>query len=107
MKTIIKSTLALVLFTVTLSANAITPPSSLPTLPEEAYIDDVPFDTEAIFDSLCDASMVECFKLTEETYINDVPFNTEEVVQENMVFNLPDEEYIDDVKIETKMVAFQ
>jgi hypothetical protein len=105
MKTIIKYTFALALLTLTLSANALTPPPSVPELPEEAYINDIPFSTEAIFDSLCDASLTACFPLSEETYINDIPFNTEEMAATSLTFTLQDEEYIDDIPFDTNIMA--
>jgi len=49
---------------------------------EEAYIDDIPFDTKAIFDKI-QKSKESCYKdilsLEEEDYIDDIPFDTKKI----------------------------
>lgn len=52
-------------------------------LTEEAYVDDVPFDTEKIVSGLDEdktAKKEENVELQEEEYVNDVSINTREVV---------------------------
>lgn len=102
---------------------------------EEAYIDDIPFNTEEIFlNSLFEelayiddipfntvqvaeeASVKEVeltnFEFEEEAYIDDIPFTTSSVVaqinfekSQQVVFNFNDEEYINDIPFDTEEVA--
>ena len=107
MKTSLKYTISAVLLAFALNANAFTntntPPVIMP-LTEEAYIDDIPFSTEHIFDSLLDASLTHNFELTDEAYIQDIPFDTKEVIDssdENIIsdFDLEEESYINDIPL--------
>ncbi|HNS16827.1 MAG TPA: hypothetical protein PKH94_11565 [Bacteroidales bacterium] len=86
------------------------------SLNEEAYIDDIPFNTEEIAGISVNASDLTQFSLKEEEYIDDIPFDTEEIVQslqrnasqdEAMasVFLLDEELYIDDIPFETEQVV--
>ncbi|MFA5417321.1 MAG: hypothetical protein WC341_02575 [Bacteroidales bacterium] len=109
MKTLLKYTFALALFTVALHLNANTPPT-VAALPEEAYINDIPFNTGQIFDSLYDASLSDTYQLTDENYISDIPFNTVEIAADSMEmetseFTLDNENYIDDIPFATKNIA--
>jgi len=99
MKTILKYTFALALLTFTFNANAIAPVIS-PLLAEEAYIDDIPFSTQHVFDSILDLSLTDTYDLSEEVYIQDIPFNTAEIASENLdatSFDLEEESYINDI----------
>ena len=50
---------------------------------EEAYIDDIPFDTHAIaYDICCDQELKEKYSYQDESYIDDIPFNTEEIYKQ-------------------------
>src|SRR3989339_1734351 len=105
MKTLLKYSLLLALLTVAFHMNANTPPT-IAALPEEAYIDDIPFNTGQIFDSLVDVSLTDTYQLTDESYISDIPFNTSEVAADSMEmetseFNLDNETYIDDIPFST------
>ncbi|MDP2723659.1 MAG: hypothetical protein Q8O72_12965 [Bacteroidales bacterium] len=109
MKTLLKYSLTLALLTVALHLNASTPPT-VAALPEEAYINDIPFSTELIFDSLYDVSLTETYQLTDENYISDIPFNTVEIAADSMEmetseFTLDNETYIDDIPFSTKDIA--
>ncbi len=111
MKTILTYTFALALITLGLSANASTntPPYFAP-LSQEAYINDIPFNTETIFDSLLDVNMTQTFNLSDEDYIQDIPFDTQEVVENASdesigTFNLEDESYINDIPFSTQAIA--
>jgi len=111
MKTLLKYTFATILiaFAINTNANTVTPPVITP-LAEEAYIDDIPFSTQHIFDSLMDVSITQDFDLNEEEYIQDIPFNTEEVLDNasdsiSRIFNLEDESYINDIPFSTEAMA--
>ncbi|PIQ30867.1 MAG: hypothetical protein COW63_08870 [Bacteroidetes bacterium CG18_big_fil_WC_8_21_14_2_50_41_14] len=109
MKTILKYTFALVLLTFTFNANAIAPVIS-PLLAEEAYIDDIPFSTQHVFDSILDLSLTDTYDLSEEVYIQDIPFNTAEIASENLdatSFDLEEESYINDIPFSTELYAKQ
>jgi len=111
MKTLLKYTFATILIALAINTNAntMTPPVIIP-LAEEAYIDDIPFNTETIFDSLLDVNMTQTFNLSEEDYIQDIPFDTQEVVENASdesicTFNLEDESYINDIPFSTEAIA--
>lgn len=77
-------------------------------LEEEAYIDDIPFDTEMIVSEL----LVPEFNFEEESYINDIPFNTSTVcaicLYEEALkvdYKMVEEEFINDIPFETEKVA--
>ena len=109
MKTLLKYTFALALLVFTFNANAIVPVIS-PVLAEEAYIDDIPFSTQHVFDSILDLSLTDTYDLSEEDYIQDIPFNTAEIASENMdatSFNLEEESYINDIPFSTELYAKQ
>src|SRR3989339_1321100 len=99
MKTLLKYSLLLALLTVAFHMNANTPPT-IAALPEEAYIDDIPFNTGQIFDSLYDVSLTDTYQLTDESYIRDIPFNTAVIAAHSVEidttsFPLESESYID------------
>jgi hypothetical protein len=81
----------------------------------EAYIDDVPFNTEVIVKKhLSEEAMTDTFELPGEAYIDDVPFNTEAIYKEynsncamQQVFEIADEEYINDFPLNTFKIAFK
>ncbi len=82
---------------------------------EEVYIDDIPFDTQAIAKNHLQekASTIE-FELAKEDYIDDIPFNTSEVYSDYMaekamavVFEMPEECYINDIPFNTLKIAFK
>ncbi len=113
MKTLLKYTFAtaLIAFALNTNANTVTPPVITP-LSEEAYIDDIPFSTENIFDSLLDVSLTQEFELTEEAYIQDIPFDTKEVIEtsnENIrsYFDLEEESYINDIPFSPEAIVRQ
>ena len=79
---------------------------------EEEYIDDIPFDTQAIAEAyhLNETMNVE-FAFEEEEYINDIPYNTYEITKNyryekylKNVFVLEEEEYIDDIPFDTEKI---
>ncbi len=111
MKTLLKYTFATLLIALAINTNAnnMTPPVITP-LAEESYIDDIPFNTEHIFDSLLDATITQEFGLSEEDYIQDIPFDTKEVIDSaadalTHDFDLEDESYINDIPFSTEAIA--
>ncbi len=110
MKTLLKFTFATILiaFALNTNANIVTPPV-ISTLTEEAYIDDIPFSTENIFDSLYDVNITQSFDLSMEEFIQDIPFDTEEVVESASdysfnTFNLEEESCINDIPFSTEAI---
>lgn len=79
---------------------------------EEAYINDIPFSTEAVVANyLYEKALSEPFEFEEEAYIDDIPFDTYEVAKTNMyeeylknAFVFEEEEYIDDIPFDTEEV---
>lgn len=82
-------------------------------LTEEKYIDDIPFNTAKIFDSLQNLKADQSvFALTEEAYIDDIPFDTEIVVANyhccvamQQQFAMQPESYINDIPFNTHKIA--
>lgn len=77
-------------------------------LEEEAYINDIPFDTEMIVSELLEPE----FNFEEEAYINDIPFNTSTVcatcIYEEALkidYKIEEEEFINDIPFETTKIA--
>ena len=75
---------------------------------EEAYIDDIPFNTEWVVNELA----ILAINFEEEAYVDDIPFNTANVVA-NYNYNqtiaelyvMEDENYIDDIPFITEDVV--
>ncbi|PKP53296.1 MAG: hypothetical protein CVT92_04610 [Bacteroidetes bacterium HGW-Bacteroidetes-1] len=79
---------------------------------EEAYIDDIPFNTIEIFRSIIAHDTNYIFTSEEESYIDDIPFDTEKIAKEHQsivateqLFELKDEEYIDDIPFDTEIIV--
>ena len=76
---------------------------------DEEYINDIPFNTKAIFDSIQnDHDIDPAFTLRDEAYINDIPFDTEKIAAQYLSdsamkinFELPEEETINDIPFNT------
>lgn len=76
-------------------------------LEEEAYIDDIPFDTECVSKNcIYQKAIAENFDFEEEASINDIPFETEKIVMINEYY-FEDESYIDDIPFDTKKIVKQ
>ncbi len=77
----------------------------LPAVEEEAYINDIPFDTEAV---ALNSFFVNLVRPDEETYVNDIPFSTEKVFAAYNYFantiQPEEEEYVDDIPFNTSEV---
>ena len=73
---------------------------------EEAYIDDIPFNTEWVVNELMTLSI----NFEEEAYVDDIPFNTTSIVANYIVstsltYEMEEEEYIDDIPFNTEWIA--
>lgn len=72
---------------------------------EEAYIDDIPFDTECVSKNcIYQKALLVAYDFEEESYVDDIPFDTETVAI-NQEFHFDDENYIDDIPFNTKKIA--
>jgi len=90
------------------------------TLEEEAYIDDIPFNTEVVTDEMFWGYAYlnptnNKYLLEDEDFVNDIPFDTEKVYWECMFncsekavdlasLNLDEETYIDDIPFNTQKI---
>lgn len=74
---------------------------------DEKYIDDIPFSTEEVFNSINIPPAMEInFDFPEEEYVDDIPFNTECITKKCLFeaaiaedFDFEDEHYIDDIDL--------
>lgn len=71
---------------------------------EETYIDDIPFNTEAIFEDL---TLETSFTFEPEVYVDDIPFNTFEIASglDSIRSDFEDDAYIDDIPFDTQQLA--
>ena len=82
---------------------------------EEAYINDIPFNTEEVVANyLYEKALSDTFEFEEEVYIDDIPFDTYEVAKNyryekylKNAFVFEDEEYIDDIPFDTEEIFNQ
>jgi len=96
------------IFTTGFSSTSI-PPHSF-ALSEESYINDIPFNTRAIFCRFIKCKVMN-LKLQDEPAVDDIPFNTSEISAK--ILNplpavqtiLSDEAYIDDIPFDTSVIA--
>ncbi|MBZ0242249.1 MAG: hypothetical protein K8F24_03455 [Bacteroidales bacterium] len=80
---------------------------------KESYIDDIPFDTKQIFDSIrYQKAITASFIPEEEPYIDDIPFDTEKIVMQyyadsamNIRFEMPEEQAINDIPFNTAYIV--
>ena len=109
MKALTKTTALIATLTIMLSTNLF---GSAFSFNEESYIDDIPFNTEEIFNEIVVEMQLADFNFEVEAYINDIPFDTEVVTLNNkyeqaisVEFQLEDEEYIDDITYDTECIT--
>ena len=108
MNSIIKSTAITAILVILFSINTM----AVVNFENETYIDDIPFDTEAIFNEvIMERNLIE-FDFDDEKYINDIPFDTEVIADKklyelafNKEFAIEEEAYIDDIPFYTKEVC--
>lgn len=82
-------------------------PADLPANPDEAYIDDIPFDTRTISRAYLERANPQ---LKVESYVNDIPFNTESVAVRflplrKLGITATQEKYINDIPFDTAKIA--
>ena len=90
-------------------SSASIPPHSY-ALSEESYINDIPFNTRAIFCRFIKCKVMN-MKLQDEPAVDDIPFSTSEISAK--ILNpvpavktiLDDEAYIDDIPFNTSAIA--
>lgn len=75
---------------------------------DEAYVDDIPFDTEMVVHLLTNSD----FNFDEEAYVDDIPFNTADISRQWLFeqammqeFNLNEEAYVNDLPFDTEQIA--
>jgi len=74
MKTLVTIAALIISLTVLTTANV---NAAEVSLSEETYIDDIPFSTKGVYDSILAEKNIAEFNLEEEEYIDDIPFDTE------------------------------
>ncbi len=101
MQTLTKIT-ALIAIAIMFSANL---NASSVNFSEEAYINDIPFNTTEIYNDIIAEQNLAQFDFEEEEYIDDIPFDTECISAQckyqkaiSIEFNFEEEQYIDDIK---------
>ncbi len=82
------------------------------TFEEEAHINDIPFNTEAIFDSIMEEQVLSAFPMEEEAYVDDIPFNTESISEQALyqiamtkTFDFEEETSVNDIPFNTADLA--
>ena len=108
MRTFIKLPAILTIITLLFSFGAV----ANVTLDEESYIDDISFDTEAVYSSVVVERNIIDFNFEEEAYIDDIPYAIEEIAEDtlyklalNQKFSFEEEAYIDDIPFNTEQVC--
>ena len=88
--------------------------ASVITFNEEEYIDDIPFDTEKIYQEVMNENEMSLYSFEEEAYINDIPFNTYAIVMQveyiaavSVEFEKQEEENINDIPFDTREISDQ
>jgi len=77
---------------------------------EEAYIEDIPFNTECVTANCrYKKAMAVVFEIEEEKYVNDIPFDTKNIAQNSnsKEFDFEEEAYIDDIPFNTALKVAQ
>lgn len=79
-----------------------------PVITEEAYINDIPFDTYKVaVESILEGDELQ---LEEEAYINDIPFDTKTIAEKylhKMKAKILDEANIDDLPFNTEKIFYE
>lgn len=99
--------------TFTIGANAFNPSTNYLPLMNEAYVNDIPFNTSLIAAiNTPGSSMNSVLQLTDEPFINDLPFDTRAVSEKTKrnlsiipLLSLDDEPYASDLPFDTASLA--
>ena len=94
MKTLLHTAALFTIITVIFSASSF---ASEINFKDEAYIDDIPFSTEMVFNEIMNPE----FNMEEEAFIDDIPFNTSLMVD----FEMEEEAFISDIPFSTEEIA--
>lgn len=82
---------------------------------EEAYIDDIPFNTAEIAKQYMNMGndSVNLTSMPSEAYIDDIPFDTKKIADSviaekamNETYSMSEENYIDDIPFDTRLIAY-
>lgn len=108
MKTILKSTAITTIFTLLFSFNMMADIN----FEDEAYINDIPFNTETVYSKVVIERNMLDFEMQDEAYIDDIPFDTDTVADDKRhdlalaeEFTFEEESYIDDIPFNTEQVC--
>lgn len=100
------------LITLTIILGSINLNATTFTFEDEAFINDIPFDTELVCEQILIEETLNLFQFEEEEYIDDIPFNTSEIAAstknneiEEMTFTFEEEAYINDIPFNTQKIA--
>ncbi|HDO27629.1 MAG TPA: hypothetical protein ENH02_05885 [Bacteroidetes bacterium] len=81
---------------------------------DENLINDIPFDTETIYNQMLTETKTSFFQFDDEGLIDDIPFDTKKIVTNykyhkalNRKFNFTDEGLIDDIPFDTKKIVVE
>lgn len=82
---------------------------------KESYIDDIPFNTKQIFDSVkYQEALAVSFTPKEESFIDDIPFETEKIALQyyadsamQISYKMPEEKTINDIPFNTLYIVVQ
>ena len=109
MKTLINTTALLVSLTVLFTVNL---NASTYSFNDEAYIDDIPFNTTEVFNDIIAEHNLAEFNFEDEEYIDDICFNTRCVTVNclytkaiSVDFHLEEEQYVDDIPFDTECIS--
>ena len=100
--------ITLVAFLITFNVNA-----TVFNFNEEEYIDDIPFDTEKIYQEILNENNAGLYTFDEEAYVDDIPFNTSSVAGQaayaaavSVEFIMNEEENVNDIPFDTYQVVY-
>lgn len=82
------------------------------TLPEEEYVNDIPFNTaKAAVEAQYQKAICALFPICCEEEVNDIPFDTHKIAMRclyqraiTQVFNVADEQYVNDIPFSTEKI---
>ncbi len=100
------------LITLTIILGSINLNATTFTFEDEAFINDIPFDTELVCEQILIEKTLNSFQFEEEAYIDDIPFDTEQIAEDNadslyadVAFDFEEEAYVNDIPFNTQKIA--
>ena len=84
--------------------------SKMGNLLEESFVNDIPFNTFAIYNSVMESRNKLSLRLPEEAMVNDIPFDTKKIFNQTMskiyqFQKLKEESLVDDIPFNTADVV--